>query len=81
MRQAYGINGNTCTDCLASCCCPCCALMQMEKEVVSRQSRGNPAAGYVPVQGMSAASPGAPVSPYQEQGFAKTDGTTPAGHQ
>lgn len=57
MRRAYGIKGDGFTDCLASCCCHCCTLMQMDKEVVSRQA-GNAqppfqGQGYVAPQGMN----------------------------
>ena len=33
MRDGYGIVGNGCSDCFASWCCPCCALVQEDKEV------------------------------------------------
>lgn len=55
MRQAYNIKGSAAWDCLASCCCPCCTIMQMDKEVVSRQAQGAAAMqqGYQAPQGMA----------------------------
>lgn len=44
MREQLGIEGNGLTDCLGSWCCPCCGLIQEEKEAVLRTEGG--AAGY-----------------------------------
>lgn len=32
MRRELDLNGNGCTDCLASFCCPCCQLIQEDRE-------------------------------------------------
>jgi len=32
IRKKYGIAGNACSDCFASCCCECCSLTQMLKQ-------------------------------------------------
>ncbi|EAS32318.3 uncharacterized protein CIMG_03342 [Coccidioides immitis RS] len=48
MRDQYGINGSTFMDFFASCCCPCCGLLQEEKEAVARIE----SSGYQPPQGM-----------------------------
>jgi len=52
VRTRYGIKGDGCMDCLASYCCTCCSLIQVEKEVISRQTQGN--GGYVAPAGMVA---------------------------
>ncbi|KAF1348468.1 hypothetical protein BDV97DRAFT_277856, partial [Delphinella strobiligena] len=36
MRKKLGIEGDGCTDCLASTFCTCCAMVQQEKEVKER---------------------------------------------
>ena len=40
MRHHYSIKGNMCLDCVASGFCPCCALLQEEKELTFRASIG-----------------------------------------
>ena len=37
IRAKYNIDGGTCTDCLASLCCSCCALVQEDKEVKKQE--------------------------------------------
>jgi len=37
IRNKYNIEGNPCTDCLVSCCCTCCDLIQQDKEVKERE--------------------------------------------
>jgi hypothetical protein len=37
MRERLGIEGSGATDWLASCCCPCCGLVQEEKESLLKQ--------------------------------------------
>jgi hypothetical protein len=39
IRDRYNIGGDAVTDCLVSWCCHCCALIQQEKEVISRQQQ------------------------------------------
>ncbi|KAJ5107219.1 hypothetical protein N7456_003894 [Penicillium angulare] len=36
-RKAYGIPGDTGSDCVRSTCCCCCTLIQNEKEIVKRE--------------------------------------------
>ncbi|RGP72010.1 plant cadmium resistance 3 [Fusarium longipes] len=48
IREAYGIEGSGMSDCCASFWCLCCALVQQEKEVKSRQVPSYEAAGYQP---------------------------------
>lgn len=51
MRERYGIEGSCCGDCMRSWCCPCCGLVQEEKEA---QRRTVPEAqGYQQPQGMT----------------------------
>ncbi|KAL6714797.1 hypothetical protein ACLMJK_007057 [Lecanora helva] len=38
MRQRYGIESNSLNDCLLSCCCGCCTLIQEDKELRSHES-------------------------------------------
>ena len=40
VRQTFLIKGDDVEDCVISACCPCCALIQQEKEVVQRQHGG-----------------------------------------
>lgn len=42
VRDAFSIKGDEVEDCILSSCCACCTLVQMEKEVSSRQSMGRP---------------------------------------
>lgn len=57
MRDRFGITeGNCCTDCLVACCCPCCGLVQQEKEAKTRLGDGQegpPPMGYQPPIGMT----------------------------
>jgi hypothetical protein len=46
MRDEFGIKGNGCTDCLGAWCCPCCGLMQEEKEAKVRSEGGTVVQGY-----------------------------------
>lgn len=41
MRHDYDIDGNACSDCLTSWCCPCCVLVQEHKEVEERRVPDN----------------------------------------
>ena len=53
-RHKHGIEGSGCMDCLASACCPCCGLMQEEKESLLREgqaSMGMAGQGATPQQG------------------------------
>jgi hypothetical protein len=52
-REKYNIKGDLVTDVLFSACCACCSLIQVEKEVIARQS-GSSSAGYVAPSGMVA---------------------------
>ena len=40
LRAQYNLQGSGCGDCLRSVCCPCCALIQEEKEVLLRNEKG-----------------------------------------
>ncbi|KAL2006738.1 hypothetical protein VTN00DRAFT_9406 [Thermoascus crustaceus] len=51
MRERYGIEGSCCGDCMRSWCCPCCGLVQEEKEAQRRIVQEAP--GYQPPQGMT----------------------------
>lgn len=33
LRARHNIEGNLCNDALASCCCPCCVLCQVDREM------------------------------------------------
>ncbi|KKK18037.1 hypothetical protein ARAM_000765 [Aspergillus rambellii] len=33
LREKFGIRGSVGEDCILSCCCPCCVLVQQEKEL------------------------------------------------
>lgn len=64
-REKYGIDGNACTDCLVSCCCTCCGLVQQDREVKEREEKGRlgaASAGYQKIGGM-AYPPGGPGGP------------------
>jgi hypothetical protein len=37
MRERLGIEGTGAIDCLSTCCCPCCGLVQEEKESLLKQ--------------------------------------------
>ena len=39
LRHRSGIESNGCNDCLISCCCGCCALIQEDKEIRFQQER------------------------------------------
>ena len=36
IRERFNLEGDPLTDCLSAYCCPCCGLMQAEKEVEAR---------------------------------------------
>lgn len=38
IRYRYGIEGSNCEDCWKTAFCPCCALVQEEKETIMRQN-------------------------------------------
>ena len=54
VRHTFLIKGDDVEDCVISACCPCCALIQQEKEVVQRQhevareSKPTDQTGYIP---------------------------------
>ncbi|RBQ69412.1 hypothetical protein FVER14953_20947 [Fusarium verticillioides] len=50
IREAHGIEGSGMGDYCASFWCLCCALIQQEKEVNSRQVAGCETAGYQPMK-------------------------------
>lgn len=56
MRHRFGISGNGCKDCMAAFCCPCCVLVQQEKEAVAQSEKieqASGAAGYRAPEGMA----------------------------
>lgn len=42
MRNRLGIEGDGCTDWIGACCCPCCGLVQEEKESLLRETGIDP---------------------------------------
>lgn len=44
MRERFNLQGSQGMDCLASCCCSCCEMMQSEKEAVYRLQANDAAA-------------------------------------
>lgn len=36
LRKRFGIEGSALKDCAGSCFCPCCTLVQQEKEIETR---------------------------------------------
>ncbi|KAH6665340.1 PLAC8 family protein [Plectosphaerella plurivora] len=48
IRERFGIKGGGAGDCCTAYWCPCCALIQQEKEVKQRQESGPIAQGYQP---------------------------------
>ncbi len=42
VRAKYHLKGNGCTDCLCSCCCLPCDLVQQDKEVAYREEQKQP---------------------------------------
>jgi hypothetical protein len=55
MREKYGMESNGCGDCLTAFCCPCCQLIQEDKESIVRNTGMDPKTQtpYVPPTGMS----------------------------
>jgi hypothetical protein len=53
MRDQFGIEGSGVTDCLGSWCCPCCGLIQEEKEAKLRAEGGAAVQGYAQQPQMS----------------------------
>ncbi|KAI9932027.1 hypothetical protein ASPWEDRAFT_40158 [Aspergillus wentii DTO 134E9] len=51
LRKRFGIEGSGLQDCFESYCCPCCTLVQQEKEVEARSN--NPQGGYQAPAGMT----------------------------
>ena len=51
IREKYGIEGSGCGDCCTAFWCPCCAMVQNDKEVRMRSS-GVDTSGYQPQGGM-----------------------------
>jgi len=54
LRQAYNIKGDQMTDCLYSCLCHCCVLIQHDKEIVARQVEAGQSQGYAAPKAMEA---------------------------
>lgn len=52
IRRKYHIEGNVCEDWCAGCFCPCCVLMQNEKESEARSGLMAPSGYQTPAQGM-----------------------------
>lgn len=46
IREKYGIKGSGGSDCFEAYCCPCCSLIQQEKEVERRSQAGPVVQGY-----------------------------------
>ncbi|MCJ1405516.1 hypothetical protein MMC11_008744, partial [Xylographa trunciseda] len=67
LRAQYKIEGDTCTDFLASCCCVCCALVQEDKETKDRSSQVTQQQGYQPQQKMAYEAPQQQYQPQQQQ--------------
>ena len=40
IRKKYNLQGDFVMDVVGACCCGCCSLVQMEKEVVYREGLG-----------------------------------------
>lgn len=57
MRRQYVIEGNACNDCLASWCCPCCALVQEDQEVKVMEGTVDESGAYVVQPGMNYGPP------------------------
>jgi len=57
IREKFGIEGSGGSDCFTAYCCPCCALIQQEKEVIKRTSSGPVVSGYKPQPGMQMPPP------------------------
>ncbi len=53
MRHDYGIDGNACSDCLTSWWCPCCVLVQEDKEVDKMERLQGNQQGYTSQRGMN----------------------------
>jgi Cys-rich protein (TIGR01571 family) len=53
LREKYNIKGNVLEDCFLTCCCPCCSLIQNEKEVIHQNAVAKPEEGYRAPQGMT----------------------------
>ncbi len=51
IRRNHGINSNGCNDCLISCCCGCCALVQEDKEIRAAEAMPMVEKGYVAPNG------------------------------
>jgi hypothetical protein len=51
IKAKYEIEGVIVEDLLATLCCPCCSLVQAEKEVLHRQQQGQ--TGYTKQDGMT----------------------------
>lgn len=49
MRRSYDNDGNACNDCLTSWCCPCCALVQVDKEVKEKEGLAGNKQGYTSI--------------------------------
>jgi hypothetical protein len=39
IRRRFGIEGSGCGDCASAYCCPCCVLVQHEKELEVQSTR------------------------------------------
>lgn len=57
-RERYNIEGSGAGDFFSSWCCPCCQLVQEDKEIEAQKIVPQVQTGYVPQQGMAYAAPG-----------------------
>ncbi|KAL4778553.1 PLAC8 family-domain-containing protein [Aspergillus varians] len=46
LREKFGIKGSVGEDCILSCCCSCCVVMQHEKELDVQATRLQTVGGY-----------------------------------
>ncbi|PKY08988.1 PLAC8-domain-containing protein [Aspergillus campestris IBT 28561] len=53
LRERFGIQGSGCGDCASAYFCPCCSLMQHEKEVDDQSGRMQAPGGYQAPPGMA----------------------------
>ncbi|PYH42337.1 PLAC8 family protein [Aspergillus saccharolyticus JOP 1030-1] len=52
IRERFHLEGSGCGDCVKAACCPCCTLMQNEKEAESRAALLEQGMGYKAPAGM-----------------------------
>ena len=51
IRRKYGIESSGVNDCLLSCCCGCCTLIQEDKEIKSHEQEPMVQTGYAAPNG------------------------------